>query len=181
MSSSETKMDEMIAVQVSEQDYAGMLVPKKCDEQEKTDEKQREAGNGIGQQAEADDGTGQAAEADNETGQPAEVDDGTGQPAEADDGTGQPAEADDGTGQPAEADDGTGQPAEKKKPRTPLSMLVEGPMIYTAVEGPMNYTTEFNWPEEDEEFDGRNVVVIGINNDIGEAEEVFNCKSSALL
>src|SRR6218665_2628497 len=111
MSSSETKMDEMIAVsyvQVSEQGSPGMLVPKKCDEQEKTDEKQREA--------------------DNETRQPAEVDNGTGQPAEGDDGTRQPAERDDGTGQPAEGDDGTGQPAEKKQPRIPLSMLVEGPM-----------------------------------------------------
>src|SRR6218665_2227227 len=102
MSSSEMKMHEMIEesyVLVSEQGYAGMLVPKKCDEQEKTYEKQREA----------DKGTGQAAEPDNETGQPAEADNGTGQAAEADNETEQPDEADNGTGQPAEADNGTEQ------------------------------------------------------------------------
>ena len=122
MSSSKTKIFELIAVQVSEQDYAGMLVPKKCDEQEKTDEKQREADNG--------------------------------------------------TGQPAEGDDGTGQPAEKKKPRIPLSMVVEGPM---------SYTDDYNFGRWGEEFlYGRNVVVIGIN-DSTEAEDVFDCKSSALL
>src|SRR6218665_1781898 len=98
MSSSEMKMDEMIEesyVLVPEQDYAGMLVPKKCDEQEKTYEKQREVDNGTGPPAEADNGTGQAAEADNETEQPAEVDNETEQPAEADNGTEQPADGND--------------------------------------------------------------------------------------
>src|SRR6218665_1531619 len=126
-------MDEMIAVsyvQVSEQVSPGMLVPKKCDEQEKTDEKQREADNGTGQPAEAGNETGQAAEADNGTGQPAE------------DGTGLLADAAKETGQPAGAENGTEQP------------------LFMALERPMIHIEEYNWPEEDEEFDGRNVVVI---------------------
>src|SRR6218665_1988601 len=167
MSSSKRKMDEMIAVgyvQVSEQGSPGLLVQKKCDEQEKTDEKQREADNGTGQPAEADNGTGQAAEADNETGQP----------AEADNGTEQLAGADNETGQPAEADNETGQSAEEKKPSIPSTHLL------MALERSMIHIEEYTWPEEDEEFDGRNVVVIGINGS-REAEDAFDCKSSALL
>src|SRR6218665_130184 len=140
-------MDEKIEVsyvQVSEQGSPGMLVPKKCDEQEQTDEKQREADNGTGQPAEADNGTGQAAEADKET------------------------------RQPAEADNETGQSAEEKKPSIPSTHLL------MALERSMIHIEEYTWPEEDEEFDGRNVVVIGINGS-REAEDAFDCKSSALL
>src|SRR6218665_5413 len=135
MSSSKTKIFELIAVQVSEQDYAGMLVPKKCDEQEKTDEKQREADNGIGQ----------------------------------------PAEKDHGKWHPAEGDDVTGQPAEEKKPSIPYIQA-----LLMALKRPLIHIEEYNWPEEDEEFDGRNVVIIGINGS-REAEDAFDCKSSALL
>ena len=61
-----------------------------------------------------------------------------------------------------------------------MDEMIEGVSYVQADERIRLHIEEYNWPEEDEEFDGRNVVVIGINGS-REAEDAFDCKSSALL